>query len=286
MKVISKIKGGLGNQMFQYACGRAIAHRLRANLYLDLSWFEGGNRVYMLDAFPNIRCSYAQTKKSLFQKIIALFERVTTPIRSIRETDYSYWPEIENVQSSVHLEGYWQNENYFSAISSIMKQEFQFPNFSCSEAEDIATKINASSCSVSIHIRRGDYVENPSVNLVHGVCSLEYYEKALQIIMDRFNMPLKLFLFSDDPNWVKGHFDTQRCPSVFVDVQQHKDTPIHDMHLMSLCQHHIIANSSFSWWAAWLSSNTSKGIVVAPKQWFAEETMKRHNPSRSSWITI
>ena len=292
MKVISGIMGGLGNQMFQYACGKALAHRLGAKFYLDLSWFENGNRDFMLDAFPNIQGvrkykpsnDYYKCNK-LFQKVLRRLGVSTKRYEHIAEPYYSYWAGIENIKKSVHLSGYWQNEKYFSNISLDIKQNFLFPNFPCEESQNIVRRINLSSCSISIHVRRGDYVENSATNRFHGVCSMEYYGKALQMIIDKCNTSSpELFLFSDDPEWVKNNFNTQGYPSVIVDIPQHKNSPYHDMHLMSLCTHHIIANSSFSWWAAWLSGGG--GIVVAPKCWFMEETMKHHNPSVSSWITI
>jgi len=275
MKIISKITGGLGNQMFQYACGKAVADRLKTKLYLDLSWFKAGNREFMLNNFPNIKYSlFAQANNPLLKLLL----------RYIQEPGLNYWQEIEDIKSSVHLSGYWQNEIYFSNIKNIIKQDFIFPEFSCAEANNVTNKINSSSCSVCIHIRRGDYINNQATNQIHGVCLLDYYKEALQIIANKCNEIPELFLFSDDPDWVKSNFDTQGFNSNIINIPQHKDFPYHDMHLMSLCKNHIIANSTFSWWAAWLS--TGDGIVVAPKRWFAEDTIKQYNPSIPSWIII
>ena len=285
MKIISQIMGGLGNQMFQYACARAVAHRIDAQLYLDLFWFENGNRTFMLDIFPNINYSISHPPKSIVSRVLRKID--LNKINYIDEPvhyQYSYWSEIENIRNSAHLSGYWQNEKYFSNITSIIRQDFTFPELPSYETEKIANKIKVSSCPVSIHIRRGDYVKNPVTNRFHGICSQEYYEKALQIIVGKHKDSPELYIFSDEPEWVKDNFDTLGYPSHVVDIPQHKDSPYHDMHLMSLCRHHIIANSSFSWWAAWLSGRD--GTVVAPKQWFAEETMKHYNPSLASWITI
>jgi hypothetical protein len=294
MKIISKIFDGLGNQMFQYACGKAVAQRLKTRLLLDLSWFDSGNRTFMLDVFSNINYSLFSPsvhRHFITRKIISLSKRILQrmgivyTIRDINETKFSYWCGIEQIKSSAILSGYWQNEKYFSLISSTIRHDFMFPEFDCQEAKNIAKKITETPCPISIHVRRGDYVENPVTNNFHGVCSPDYYKKALQIIINKYgeNTP-ELFLFSDDLDWVKKNFDTFRLPSVVIDIKEHKDKPYHDMHLMSLCQHHIIANSSFSWWGAWLSSRN--GIVIAPKRWFADETMKDYNPSLESWIKI
>jgi len=291
MKIISNVYGGLGNQMFQYACGKAVANRLGARLYLDISWFEIGNRVFMLDVFPNISYSLSPQRNYIVRKIIALSKKILRRvgiqlIREIYEPDYFYWPGIEKIHSSVVLFGYWQKEKYFSDISSIIRKDFMFPEFDNLEANNFAKKIKETPCPISIHVRRGDYVENPKVNSVHGVCPQDYYKKALQIIIDKYKGEKnpELYIFSDDPDWVRNNFDNCGLSSVVVDIKDHKDKPYHDMHLMSLCLHHIIANSSFSWWGAWLSSG--EGIVIAPKRWFAEDSLKDVNHSVESWIKI
>ena len=286
--------GGLGNQMFQYAAGRALSLRLNTELKLDNSWFSSAgsdtSRAFMLQCFPIVirEASLDEVnrtifkKQSILQKILGKKKKHSASYKA--QPSFDFWPDFGSFGSPVYLFGYWQNERYFSGISSTIKQDFTFPAFSSSRAKDICQRIKTSSCSISIHIRRGDYVENPDTNRFHGVCSLEYYEKALRMITGKYNIPPELFLFSDDPAWARNNFNTYGYPSVIVDIPQHKDAPYNDMHLMSLCQHHIIANSSFSWWAAWLSCGD--GMVIAPKRWFAEETIQQYNPSPSSWITI
>jgi len=284
MKIITKIYGGLGNQMFQYACGKAVAYRLNTQLYIDLSWYKKGNRIYMLNAFPNLKCSVYSKVKSILIKILRRMGIKKEYF--INEPYYSFWKGIEEIKSTVFMSGYWQNEKYFSDISQIVKQEFMFPEFDCIEAKNIEKTIKEAACSVSVHVRRGDYIENQEVNSFHGLCSQDYYKKAVKIIVDKNNGKVipELYIFSDDPDWVKDNFDNCGLTSVVVDIRDHKNKPFHDMHLMSLCQNHIIANSSFSWWGAWLSSGS--GIVVAPKYWFVEEKMKEYNPSLASWILI
>jgi hypothetical protein len=283
MKIITKIFGGLGNQMFQYACGKTVAQRLKAQLCLDLSWFYYGNRRFMLDVFPNIRYSVYHENQFVFKKIL---QRLGFKILYIKESNYSYWPGINDIKSSVILSGYWQNEKYFSEILTIIRQDFMFPEFDCPEAKNIAKKIEDAPCSISVHVRRGDYVEDPNTNHTHGICSLDYYKKAIQIVIDKNEKKTipKLYIFSDDPAWVKNNFNTLGLPAIVVDIQEHKEKSYHDMHLMSLCQHHIIANSSFSWWGSWLSSRN--GIVIAPRRWFADDILKDYNPSLVSWLRI
>ena len=293
MAIIVKIMGGLGNQMFQYAAGRALALRLNEELKLDYSWFTSVGsdtyRIPMLDIFP-IEAKYANAeevnrviykRQNIYQKMKGKKQYTSS---YIAEPSYEYWSGFTALTSPAYLLGYWQNEKYFSSVSAIIRQDFLFPEFSCSDAKSMAAKIEASPCPVCIHIRRGDYVENPVTNQYHGVCPLEYYEKAIQIIVDKNSVSPELFLFSDDPVWVRNNFKTLGCFFEIMDIMQHKNMPYHDMHLMSLCKHHIIANSSFSWWGAWLSGGD--GIVIAPKRWFTEKNVRQYTPSVASWMEI
>ena len=277
--------GGLGNQMFQYACGRAVSHRMEATFYLDLSWFNTGNRQFLLDFFPNL--SYTKFEKPSI-KNHQFFKRFLRKIGyynldQIHEPEFLYWSGIEEIKQSAYLSGYWNNENYFKYIETVIREAFVFPPFSCLEATSIANSIKTASCPVSIHVRRGDYIENPETNKYHGICHPEYYNKALGLILEK-NVSPTLFIFSDDITWVKNNFDTLDCSAIYIDIPQHIDAPFHDMHLMSLCRHHIIANSTFSWWGAWLSDG--KDLVIAPKQWFLDDSVKHANPSPEPWVLI
>jgi len=288
-----KIMGGLGNQMFQYAAGRALSVRLNDILKLDNSWFSisgsDTSRPSLLHYFPISILEANQEeihniiyqKQNIFQKILNKKGKHTSYYKS--EPSYDFWQDFNTFTSPIYLNGYWQNEKYFLNIESIIRKDFEFPSFSNIEAENISKNILNSLNSVSIHIRRGDYINNPSANQFHGTCPIDYYKKALQILYEKYNS-LELYFFSDDPQWVRQNFDTNGCKSNFINITEHNNAPYHDMHLMSLCKHHIIANSSFSWWSAWLSNKN--GIIIAPSQWFANEKMKEFNPSLSSWIKI
>jgi hypothetical protein len=291
--IIVCIMGGLGNQMFQYAAGRALSIRLNFDLKLDISWYctKGNNdvsREYLLDNFAieSIKASYSEIeeykKQNLLRKIFRRFG--FTKSSYVRELSYNYWPSFSLIKQPVYLLGQWQQEEYFNPVADVICQDFTFPPFSSPEARDLANKISLAPNSVCIHIRRGDYVENPATNRYHGVCSIDYYKISLGLLIEKIKAPPSLFLFSDDPAWVRKHFDSQGYDSTIVTIPDHNNKPYHDMHLMSLCKHHIIANSSFSWWGAWLRKN--KGIVIAPKHWFAAQELQNASPVLRSWIRV
>jgi hypothetical protein len=145
---------------------------------------------------------------------------------------------------------------------------------------DIAEQIGRVN-AVSLHVRRGDYVKNPKTTATHGLCSLDYYHTAIRYIYETVEQPY-FFIFSDDMAWVKEHLKID-APCQYVDHNQGKES-FNDMHLMSLCKHHIIANSSFSWWGAWLNSSPEK-IVIAPNKWFANQNnIKDLLPN--DWVTL
>lgn len=298
MSVVVQICGGLGNQMFQYAMGRALSVRYGVPLLLDLSWFQNMQgctpRSFQLEVFPALQrekalwreCSCADKKKlchvPLWKKCIGeLLRKQYYNANHFIERNCATGQFFENIQFPVYLQGYWQNVHYFEAISDVIAGDFTFGKFPVTSKE-LATEIVDTENSVFVHLRRGDYVYNAVTNAHHGVCSVEYYKEAIQYIQNH-TPQATLYLFSDDPEWVRYNFDTQGLPSVVVDLHD-EETSYCDMHLMSLCKHHIIANSSFSWWGAWLAKGG--GITISPKRWVLDPQMTEENPSMESWHKI
>lgn len=293
--VISSLRGGLGNQMFQYAAGRALTLRSGVPLKLDLSWYDcfaesDTPRSFMLGVFPGIRATIAtrrECKQLMYIRrgpLAFLLRRPRPDAAShIREPHYTYWSGFYTLDAPLYLSGYWQNERYFAAYADVIRQDFTFPELPSEEAKDMARRILAVPQSVSVHVRRGDYVSNSAAAAIHGLCSPEYYSAALDAVTAQTSAVPELFLFSDDPVWVREHFATHGLPITVLDFPSHNNAPWHDMHLMSLCKHHIIANSSFSWWGAWLGEC---GLVVAPKRWFQAEDMKNSSPVPSRWVRV
>jgi len=297
--IIVKLKGGLGNQMFQYAMARAVAYRSNLPIKLDMEYFEnGGLHPYWLGNF-NIIEDFAteddikQFKPSRRQAIAFAVYKIKEKFfpwyswnknRIIKERSFSFDPDILKIRESVYFDGYWQSEKYFADISHIIRCEFTIKYEPDSANRQMLKKIDDTN-SVSLHVRREDYVTNPRTLQVHGVLSLDYYMNALDLIAEKIEEP-HIFVFSDDISWVKKSLKAA-LPLYFVEYNE-KGQDYEDLRLMSRCKHHIIANSSFSWWGAWLSENPHK-IVIAPKQWFSKERMKKRGESNiipKDWITI
>ena len=289
--VIVCLMGGLGNQMFQYAAGRAVAHRNRTQLKLDVSALErDAARSYRLHPF-NIVESFATTdevarftKRDLRGRISRRVERYLLPPyrRPVFTQRFAHFdPDILRLRRSVYLRGYWQSEKYFKDIEQIIRQEFTLRHAPDAENQRLA-RIIANTNSVSLHIRRGDYMSNPRFSRKFGVCPLEYYQRAVVEVAERVSDP-HLFVFSDDIDWARDNLGLQH-PLTFV-AHNDADKDYEDLRLMSLCRHHIIANSSFSWWGAWLCTHSGK-IVIAPEKWFKEPGRDTRDLIPDSWHRI
>lgn len=289
--VIVHLMGGLGNQIFQYAAGRAVAHRNRTQLKLDVSALErDAARSYRLHHF-NIVESIATpddvarfTKRDFWGRISRRVERYLLPPyrRSVFAQRFDHFdPDILRLRGSVYLTGYWQSEKYFKDIEHLIRQDFTFRHPPDPENQKLA-RIIANTNSVSLHIRRGDYVSNPRFFRKFGVCSLEYYQNAVAKIAEKTSGP-HFFVFSDDIDWARGNLRLQ-YPLTFV-AHNGADKDYEDLRLMSLCRHHIIANSSFSWWGAWLCTYPPK-IVIAPQKWFNKADCDTSDLIPGSWIQV
>jgi hypothetical protein len=301
--IIIRISEGLGNQMFQYALGRMLSEKHHTSLIMDVSFYNHqspgrSQRKFLLDQFT-ITAQIAEP--SDFQKaglpdttqygVYARFTRklfrlleLRKPIkkkRIILEPNFRFIPDILETSDNIFLSGVWQSEKYFSAIKPIIQKEFSLKKPLSNRAQDFKRIIDADQCSVSLHIRRGDYVTGLQSSTFHGLCSLEYYKEAIAYIA-KDNPQLSLFVFSDDIDWIKSHLQTQ-FPTTYVSDGHIPD--YEELHLMSLCKHHIIANSSFSWWGAWLGTRENS-LTIAPQAWFTSQTIDTKDLIPTSWITL
>ena len=278
--VISNIIGGLGNQMFQYAAGRALALRKGTDHFLDISGFESyglhqGFELRSIFSCPARIASKTDVKSMLgWQASPRIRRMLSQPLLSslrrkemIVEPSFGYWTGIGSVPANSYLIGYWQSEKYFEDHASAIRSEFAFKPPLDGLNQEIVGRIRLSN-AVSLHVRRGDYAKNPKTLAVHGLCSPDYYRAAIRHAADRITSP-RFFVFSDDIEWARENLALD-FPCEFIDHNKGKES-YKDMQLMSLCRHHIIANSSFSWWGAWLNPDPQK-IVIAPQKWFANGT--------------
>lgn len=261
--IIARLSDGLGNQMFQYAFGRALALRRGVPLRLEISAYQRDpKRVYGLNQFL---IDEAFVSNDELQQVVT---RPLDPHQPwwdqpvVRSPHFHYSEDTPRVPSAGFFIGYWQSERYFADIAPLIRLEFTpkqpLAGLNLEVARQIVTR-NA----VSLHVRRGDYVADPTVNALHGVCGLDYYRQAIAHIAERVEKP-EFFIFTDDPDWVRSHLRPS-FPAYLI--THNAAAPVEDLRLMSLCRHHVIANSSFSWWGAWLGEKPGQ-VVCAPQTWF------------------
>lgn len=261
--IIVRIRGGLGNQMFQYAVARAMSLRLGSPFRLHVPRLQvNEDRPFELQCFradmpiAGIRDFSAFTGGVL---AIPLLRKRRHP-QAIVEQGHNFDPRVVEARPPIYLDGYFQTERYFVEHRETLLADFTFATPPTGRNAELLAEI-ASCESVAIHVRRGDYVAKPHVQAHHGVTPLSYYEAAIAHINERVRDP-RFFVFSDDAAWTKQHLAVLG-PATFVD---HNAAGFEDLRLLSACKHQVIANSSFSWWGAWLNHNPAKH-VVAPRQW-------------------
>lgn len=291
--IIIKLIGGLGNQMFQYALGRHLAYKFNTALKLDITGLVDRRprenftlRNYEFEVY-NIQAQIATkneiaafiSDQTLFNMTIKIKKKVGL-IKIKFETEQKFQPSVLTMGSNVYLAGYWQSEKYFNAIEIIIRNDLQ-PKEPLPSTSQKQLDLICNENSVSLHIRRGDYATNILAKQVLGTLSLDYYKKSTQFISQKVLNPY-FFIFSDDLNWVKQNMNLN-YPFEIIDG----NPDYADLYLMSMCKHNIIANSSFSWLGAWLNPNLNK-VVIAPKQWFANETMNAQTNDLipGTWIRL
>jgi hypothetical protein len=268
MKIIA-IKGGLGNQLFQYAYGRNL-ELSGEKIVFDISFFDRNKAK--IDTARNFKLNNFNlgTKAGFVNKkrpVLNIFKKIKRNL-GFGQGDF------------------YQSEKYFNNITDIIRQDFKLRRKMNNVAEIVFDVIQKEKISVSIHVRRGDYVQDAKTNEYHGVCAQYYYEKALATIAEKLQEKdlekIHLFIFSDDIEWVKNNLSFP-YPITFVSNPAIPD--YEELILMSKCAHHIIANSSFSWWGAWLNSNPQK-VVIAPAKWFNGKPSTYKDIVPDSWIKI
>jgi hypothetical protein len=279
--IVARLFGGLGNQLFQYAAGRALADRLGTDLALDTRYL-GGDRAFGLDHFANARYRTdaplppAKSDGLLRYGLWRLFGR--SP-RFHRERALGFDPGFLDLPDGSYLHGYWQSERYFAAIADRLRHDLTFTTPPDPANAEMAARIDAAPRAVSVHVRRGDYLASGS----YAACPPDYYQQAIARLSDDPGPPLTCFVFSNDPAWARHNLDLG-AEMVVVDINDEARGAF-DLHLMSRCADHVLANSTFSWWGAWLDPAPDKR-VIAPANWFG--TAKLSNPDLipEGWLRL
>ncbi|MEJ8756643.1 alpha-1,2-fucosyltransferase [Pontibacter sp. H259] len=297
--IYTKLISGLGNQLFQYAIARHISIIKGVPLKLDLSFYSSQNlRSFKLDHY-NIEATVASEDEinriinfhesnTWYDKFKKKMEFLLPPEKRMSFMKEREWwvfePQIFEATKNTYLNGYWQHYKYFENLSTQIFKELtlkeQFDYNSNSELKNIFSE---DSSAVSIHIRRGDYITDGNANKLMGVLPLEYYFKAISYINETVSSP-NYFIFSDDLDWAKENLNI-KAPVTLVDLDGGKKDYV-EIDAMSKCKHNIIANSSFSWWGAFLNQNPNK-IVISPSQWVLPKNINsRIQLQFPSWIKL
>ncbi len=296
--ITTHLIGGLGNQMFQYAAALGLAAHHNTEVLLDISGFEKYPlRSYLLDKFnvpQNLATpqtppsSQYDVKHKVLRKLDHIFgtKLCLNTTKGIYEEPYYHFDEtFFNLEAPIKLYGYYQSPLYFEGAEDTLRDHFSLRE----PMSDISLKIKAEieliKTPVSFHVRRGDYVSNKAANATHGTAGKEYYEKAVHLMRALYGDDIHLVMFSDDPDFVEENMDFGIPRTI---IRGADDKPYEDMHLMACCKHHIIANSSFSWWGAWLNTAPNKQ-VIAPRQWFAPHMLRQNNVTDlypRNWILL
>ena len=284
--IIVKIIGGLGNQMFQYSVGKCLAHLNGTLLKLDVTSFDeyrlrdfdlqqlGVNPEFATEGEISALLPSHNFEKAL-QYLGPLKKRTV-----YREKHFHFDENVLKLGSNVYLKGYFQSEKYFHPVENIIRSEFMFSSDLIKRMGDFSSKIKSGN-SVSVHLRRGDISADAESLAYHGLIPENYYREAFEIIKTKIKNPI-FYFFSDDISWVKKNFNMPGSDYVSDLITKNH---FEDLYLMSQCRHNIIANSSFSWWGAWLNNNPDK-IVIAPEKWFNKGPKDTQDLLPESWIKL
>lgn len=270
--IISRITSGLGNQLFQYAVARHLALKNKTALYLDLSYYKykydtDTPRAFKLGHFSVPYRILQQSPVEYLSKATKLLPNRSLPpfFLFLKEKHFHFDEQVPATRGQcITLDGFWQSEAYFRENADTIRRELMLTGAPSPEFEAYQQQIGEASMPVSVHVRRGDYVNHPEFSQTFGFVGLEYYKEAIRQVTNLLESP-QFYVFSDDQAWVRQNLP---LPGSTVFVQNTgPDSDVADLVLMSRCRHHIIANSSFSWWGAWLNPNSDKAVIT-PKNWY------------------
>ncbi len=284
--IFTRLNGGLGNQLFQYAAGFALAEKLGTRLVLDTRIYENSKlRQYELGHFSitakvgangELPPSQSNPVGYVFWRYLQLSPKI------FRERRLGFDNALLELGDQSYLHGYWQSELYFADVQNRIRQEYQF-NVPARGLNVALLDTIGASTGVSLHVRRGDYLSSSGGENTHGTCTADYYANAVRALEARLEEPFTIYVFSDEPQWARDNLKFIH-KTVIVDANDGAHG-FEDLRLMAACDHHIIANSSFSWWGAWLNPSTDK-IVIAPERWYASSKVSNPDICPPNWVRV
>lgn len=297
--ILVRLMGGLGNQMFQYATAKALALKNKVPLKVDTTLLDDKSQPHEIVTHRNLDLDVFQLKlnfasadeiaffngkkqKTLPGKLVNKIHLMLNRKHLILEGERKFHPSVLALTPPKCLVGSWQSEKYFSMYEAEIRSDFRFKNSVLKESSGILEKILGQE-SVCVNVRRGDYLTSPLYSKRLGCLSEDYFFRGMRLMKEKVSKP-HFFVFADYDAWAKDTFG--HLPNVTIVGAEHTgDRFSNYFQLMSLCKHFIVANSSFSWWGAWLSGNPGK-IVIAPKPWFRMQEFENADMLPDSWIKI
>jgi hypothetical protein len=305
--IITELAGGLGNQMFQYAAGRYLAHKNQVPLCLDTNYLldrsytnpdfvfrdfdlaiwqvETQNATnHQIEKLTGVAYAGKETTTSIWKKAYKKIKNALTPPKKhiYREPHFHFDPNFEHQKAPCYLQGYWQSEKYFAPIANILRQEFTFREPLSQNCLPLLTQIESNQ-SICLNVRRGDFVNIKKTNDLLGFVGLPYLYAGVNYMTSKIEKP-HFFVFSDEIAWCQENIKID-FPITFV-THDYAGKKFKDyLALMTHCKHFIIPNSTFAWWAAWLAQNPEK-IIISPKKWFADEKINSKDLIPDTWIRL
>ncbi len=297
--ILVRLMGGLGNQMFQYACGLRLAEKHHTELKIDLTLLLDRStknphavwREFDLAEVFHVSAPLANEKEiayfnpnpqTFFERVANKVRQIYSPPRVFIQSQSGFDSTVPALPDNYCLVGQFQSEKFFFPAKDKVREEFSFKHALLEKETDLAEEIQKSN-SVCINVRRGDYVTNPIYSKSLGFVGLPYYKKSISLISNK-DQELKLFVFSDEVEWCKKHFDFPLA-TTFVSHDYAGPKFRSYFQLMSLCKHFVIPNSTFAWWAAWLGQREGS-TVIAPARWSADGSQQSSDRIPPHWIQI
>lgn len=279
--IIAQIEGGLGSQMFGYAAARRLALKLGVEVYIDTRAFRGYDKFRPELHHLDVDATLLSDEES--DDICGQFnEKITTVRPAHLHVDRSI---LDIDQSFVLMAGNYVSEDYFFDATDTIRRDFRRVSeqsaYSIETHERIEDIRRQGYSPVSVHVRRGDYAQDPVINAMYGLCSLEYYERAFTLIKKLVDNPWFVF-FSNDTEWVTENFASEKH---LITRPPRNTDPVDDMMLMAACGHNVLANSGFSFWGAWLSDNPEQ-VVIGPRPWLLDRSINTEDIMLRDWISL